>query len=591
MIPMMKRAALAASLGVLAAGGAARAQNYADEDVRQTVARLAYISGDVSFARGDDPDGWQAADPNVPMTLGDRAWTAGGRLEIQVHGGNVIRLASETDLTALNLTENTKQFSLSAGVSSFQIRHLGDDEVFEVDTPNAAITFERPGAYRIDVRQDGDTRLQVRRGRAIVASGGGQVPLGPGDAILIEGYDAPRYDMIAIAPPDGWDRWVADRDARYADVRSYQYVSADIAGVEDLDRYGRWTQVPSYGWCWTPASIAVGWAPYRVGRWIWQDPWGWTWVSSEPWGWAPYHYGRWVVWGSRWYWVPVAPRVAVVTYSPALVAFVGGGPGFSVSVGLGTDYVGWFPLAPRDPLIPWWGRPAINVHVTNVTYVNRTYVTVVNQTTFVSSGAVSTNYVRDRSIVARIERAPVVRGSIPVVPTRESIHAATRQAAVPRPPAAVSARTVVTRMAPPAAPPRFDAKVAIIRENRGRPISADEAQRIVTRESRGAPQPAQAVRPAAAEQGKVTLAPKTEGSRGPRPEPVAPVRGRPLATKEEPVAAPREARESAKPTAPARPAPQKEPVKRETRGREAERSAPRPHPTKKPERTPKKDGG
>ncbi len=505
------------------------------------MARVAYISGDVSFARGDDPDDWQPADANIPMTLGDRTWTAGGRLELQVHGGNLIRLAPTTDLAALNLTEDTKQFSLSAGHASFRIRRLADDEVFEVDTPNAAITFERTGDYRIDVRPNGGTRLQVRRGRATVASGGGQVSLGSGDAMLIEGYEPPRYDMIGLAAPDSWDRWVAERDARYANVRSYEYVSADIAGVEDLDRYGGWHQVPSYGWCWAPASVAVGWQPYRVGRWIWQDPWGWTWVSSEPWGWAPYHYGRWVVHSSRWYWVPVAPRVAVVTYSPALVAFVGGGPGFSVSVGVGTDYIGWFPLAPRDPLIPWWGRPATTVvNVTNITYVNRTYVTVVNQNTFVSSRVVTTNYVRDKSIVNRIERAPVVRGAIPIAPTRESIRVTTRKAAAPRPPAAVASRAVVTRMAPPPAPPRFDTKAAVIRENRGRPVTTVEAERIVTREGREAAKPTRSVRPASSESGRVTLAPKNESAKTPKPEPVAPVRGRQLATKEQPVAPSRE---------------------------------------------------
>jgi FecR protein len=552
MSTLTKKAVLAALLGVAAlagTGGAARAQydddydddyGYSDPEIRQTVARVAYVSGDVSFARGDDPDEWQPANTNIPMTLGDRTWTAGGRVELQVHGGNLIRLARSTDLAALNLTEDTKQFSLSAGVASFRIRRLGDDEVFEVDTPNAAITFERTGDYRIDVRPDGDTRVQVRRGRAIVASGGGQVPLGSGDAMLIEGYEPPRYDMIGMAPPDGWDRWVADRDARYANVRSYDYVSADIAGVEDLDQYGRWQQVPNYGYCWTPATVAVGWQPYRVGRWIWQDPWGWTWVSSEPWGWAPYHYGRWVTWSSRWYWVPVAPRVQVVTYSPALVAFVGGGPGFSVSVGVGTDYIGWFPLAPRDPLIPWWGRPTtvVNVNVTNITYVNRTYVTVVNQNTFVSSRVVNTNYVRDKNIINRIERAPVVRGAIPIAPTRESIRVTTRQAAAPRPPAAVASRAVVTRMAPPPAPPRFDNKVAVIRENKGRPVTTVEAERISTKEGRAAA-PAR-IRPATQESGRVTLAPKNDNARAPKPEPVAPSQGRQLATKEQPVAPSRE---------------------------------------------------
>ena len=103
MSTLTKKAEFCRSPGLpLAGAGAARAQytttttngyGYSDPEIRQTVARLAYISGDVSFARGDDPDDWQPANPNIPMTLGDRTWTAGGRLELQVHGGNLIRLA------------------------------------------------------------------------------------------------------------------------------------------------------------------------------------------------------------------------------------------------------------------------------------------------------------------------------------------------------------------------------------------------------------------------------------------------------------------------------------------------------------------
>src|SRR6266496_3057351 len=35
-------------------------------EIQQTVARISYLSGEVSFARGDDPDDWQAGDRNVP---------------------------------------------------------------------------------------------------------------------------------------------------------------------------------------------------------------------------------------------------------------------------------------------------------------------------------------------------------------------------------------------------------------------------------------------------------------------------------------------------------------------------------------------
>ncbi len=168
-------------------------------DVQQTVARISYIEGSVSYARGDDPDNWQAADRNVPVTVGDRVYTGDrSRLELQVQGGAAIRLGAQTDLAALNLTDDTRQFSVNSGVASFRIRRLAQNEVFEIDTPNAAITIEQPGDYRLDVDQDGNSRFSVRRGSATAAAGGGQVPLQSGDEIDIQGTDNPSYDVVAL---------------------------------------------------------------------------------------------------------------------------------------------------------------------------------------------------------------------------------------------------------------------------------------------------------------------------------------------------------------------------------------------------------
>jgi len=513
-------------------------------DFPQTVARVSWIAGDVSFARGDDPDAWEPVDVNVPMTLGDRLWTGeDGRVELQIHGGSLARLARRTDVQALNLTDAIKQFSLALGTATFTVRRLGDNEVFEVDTPNAALTFERPGEYRVDVDADGNSRAQVRRGRAVAAAGGSQVTLTAGQELDVDGLDAPRYAIVAMPGPDAWDGWVEERDQRLAHVRSYAYVSADVAGAEDLDQYGRWQQIPEYGWAWAPSTVAVGWAPYVSGRWIWQDPWGWTWVGAEPWGWAPYHYGRWAFWGGGWYWVPVAPAVRVVAYSPALVAFVGGSAG----------YVGWFPLAPRDPYYPWWRPAPAAVHVT---YVNRTSVTVVNQNVFVSGGLVTRGVVHDRTVVRTIESGPVLRGPVPVVPTRASLRMATREATASRPPAAAS-RAVVTRVAAPPPPPRFDAKVPVIRE-KGTPVSPADAARLAS---------AEAGRGAARTKPASTLAPR-EG-RAPSNAPV-----------ERPTGAP-EARTLSAPEA--RPTPSNRPPARQPHARPTERSSPPPAPTAAPQ--------
>ncbi|HEY7114804.1 MAG TPA: DUF6600 domain-containing protein [Thermoanaerobaculia bacterium] len=515
------------------------------DDIRQTVARLSVIDGEVSYARGDAPDDWQGADRNVPVTLGDRLYTgARGRAELEVHGGSIVRIGSNTDLAVLNMTDDTKQFAVKSGVASIYLPRLDGDDVYEIDTPNTAITLEKPGDYRVDIDADGNTRVTVRQGQANVAAGGGSLPLASGDALRVWGTDDPQYASVAVDAADGWDRWVTERQSGIERAVSRQYVSPEISGASDLDQYGRWETIPTYGRVWAP-TVAVGWEPYRVGRWIWQDPWGWTWVSTEPWGWAPYHYGRWVFSTSRWWWVPVAGPVRTVTYSPALVAFVGGGPGWSASFSTGgAGYVGWFPLAPRDPFIRWWG-PRVQVNVTNITYVNRTYVTVVNRNTFVSAGIVSTSIVRDRYVVRQVSSAPVLRGPIPVAPTRQSIFIAARPgASVIRPPAAVVSRSVVARVAPPPAPPTFDRKLAVITENRGAPVAPAVAAQVAVRD-RSRPQAITAVRPVANVSGSVTLRERTTstatGGATPRPmrvEPVAPVRGgRPMATAQQPVAA------------------------------------------------------
>jgi len=542
---------IATAFAAFAAGPLA-GQDYGDQppggpppdDIQQTVARISYVDGnDASYSRGDDPDDWQAAVVNVPVTLGDRVYTGNGaRMELQVNGGALVRLAPQTDLTALNLTDDVKQLSLAAGTASFRLRRLHNDEVFEVDTPNAAVTFDTPGNFRIDVDGNGNARVVVRSGHATVSADGGEIPVTSGNEISIQGYDNPSYDVVRLGALDPWDRWVSTRDSRFRRIGSYQYVSADIVGGEDLDQYGRWDDVPQYGHAWTPASVAAGWTPYSNGQWMWQDPWGWTWVGAEPWGWAPYHYGRWVTYSSRWYWVPSGPQVAVA-YSPAVVGFVGGGPGFSASfsVGGGGGYVGWFPLAPHDPFVPWWGAhraPESRVtNVTNVTYVNQNYVTVVNQNTFVSGGSVARNMIRDPQIVRQVRSAPVVRGPLLVVPTTASLRVAPASPrAAPRPPAVVERRAVVTRVAAPPAPASFQTKERVIQQNHGAPIAPRAAAQLSIQSHDGARASAP-VRPATAQQqGRVGLTPR-RGDVEVKPQAITAPRGKALATADRPIAA------------------------------------------------------
>src|SRR5512140_1553941 len=149
------------------------------QDFRQTVARVSFVQGEGSFQRGDDPDHWQALTLNLPLTIGDRVWTGdAGRVVLQAPGLRAF-LAPGTELTALNLTEDVQQYSIAEGTATFRLVSMDEDDAFEIDTPNAAVTLERTGVYRVSVDADGNTRVSVRRGAARVAAGGGEVSLAP----------------------------------------------------------------------------------------------------------------------------------------------------------------------------------------------------------------------------------------------------------------------------------------------------------------------------------------------------------------------------------------------------------------------------
>lgn len=337
------------------------------------VARLNLAEGSVSFAPGDASDAWALAEPNRPLTAGDRLWTGPlARAELYA-GSTAVRMNSQTSLDFLALDDNSTQLRLAQGTLKLRVRTLFEGQRLEVDTPNLAFVVSQPGDYRLDV----DPAANTTR---VVAQSGGGVIYGDGAASvnLASGQQA-SFTGTQLAPAgpgatrqDDFDQWAAGRDRLEDQSVSARYVPRETVGYQQLDSYGNWSQDPSYGAVWMPHAVPADWAPYRVGHWAWVSPWGWTWVDDAPWGFAPFHYGRWAQIGPRWAWVPgrLAPRPV---YAPALVAFVGGGNGgvsWNISIGgASRPGVGWFPLAPGEAF-----RPAYRVSPRYVTQVNHNIV-------------------------------------------------------------------------------------------------------------------------------------------------------------------------------------------------------------------------
>jgi hypothetical protein len=515
-----------------------------DDDPPGRVARLSLAKGNVSFNPAGTED-WVAAVVNRPFTTGDKLWTdQNSRAELQV-GSAAFRVSDNTGFSFLNLSDNMMQVQLTEGTLNLRVRRLGDDEGIEIDTPNLAFTVLRPGHYRINVNEAGDTTIiNVRDGEGEVTGGGSAYTIHAGEQGFLSGTDTLNADVEALADEDDFDQWCNERELREDHAASRRYVSDDVIGYEDLDDYGGWRPVPEYGTIWFPHVTVVDWAPYRYGHWAWVSPWGWTWVDDAPWGFAPFHYGRWISVRGAWGWVPCPPPVVAVAYvrpvyAPALVAWVGG-PGFGVGIGVGVN-VGWFPLGPREVFVPsyhvsrayvnnvnisnttvnqtvinnYYNTTVINRNttVTNVRYVNQGIPGGVTATTgqnFSSARPVANNMVRvdQRTIVS----APVAVGAPAAAPPKQAVLGSGATSNF-HPPAAVMNRAVVAKVAPPPPPPTFAKQQAAIQANQGRPISVTQSRQLQPEAARGV-SPVKIAPPA-----KVT-APRVNNAQGNQPGPL-----------------------------------------------------------------------
>jgi hypothetical protein len=463
-----------------------------DRDPPGRVARISYMSGEVSFQPGGVKD-WVDATLNRPLTTADRVWTdKNSKAELQL-GTAAIRMNSETSLTITNLTDNTVQLDLYQGVLNVHVVRMYDGEIYEVDTPNVAFTLLKPGDYRFEVDPDHDTTaVIVRKGKGEGNGDGRGVEVNAGEMARFEHGNTLMHAIMRAPSPDGFDDWCRVRDKR--EDRGYEsarYVSPDVIGYDDLDEYGYWRPMPTYGYVWFPRHVVVGWAPYRYGHWVWIDPWGWTWIDDAPWGFAPFHYGRWVYSPYGWGWCP-GPRIYRPVYAPALVAWIGGA---NWGVGLGFGNVGWVPLGWGEPYYPYYRASRVyvqninirNTHITNINYVTNNYTNIINN--HGKPMPLPVHYMNERGVsvvpkdaMIRSERVDRVAhgwqgkdfrkaeflGSPGVTPDRRSVLGPGKPTQVPQ--NFADRRPVVTKLTPPARPTSFEERRPFIEKNNDMPV-------------------------------------------------------------------------------------------------------------------------
>jgi len=572
-----------------------------DGAIGRTPPRLSYADGDVSYFRPGAQD-WAPAEVNTAVAPGDELYTGNrGNLELQIGGRAFVRAWGDSQLGLVNHEPDFIQIKVTSGHVSLDLRTIDAGRVVELDTPHAAFTIDRQGYYRIDVTETSTSFVTRRSGQATMTPAGGQaVAVAASEEVVLEGAPTPTVQSYVAPELDVWDKWNYARTDDLIDAVSSRYVSAGVYGVDDLDHYGDWRVVPTYGSVWVPQSVPAGWAPYSTGRWVLDPYYGWTWVDTAPWGWAPYHYGRWVSVSGYWAWAP-GPVIVRPVYAPALVAFFGGA---SVKVAIGVPGVSWVALSWGEPLVPWWGRPQFigrptwtgwggprvvnNVVVNRTTVVNVTNINVYKNTT-VEHAVVAVredHFGRGGNVqqarVAQVDarRLEPARTPIRVAPDQSSYSAGNGRAT--RPPEHTISRAVVATRAPRHEGPRA---ADTPRGEAGRGASAPRGDS--SRNAAGAPPPRIVPAPKPVSTGSAPARPTfgTSEVERPRPQPRqfgAPGPPESRGNVQRPEGAPRPEANAPRPEASAprpeanAPRPEANPPRPETNAPRPEANAPRP---------------
>ncbi len=427
---------------------------HAQSQSSEGAARVSLLNGQVSTERNGSSN-WAAATVNEPLMAGDSIATGpDARAEVQLDYADIIRLDSNTEVKIADLTSSRIQIQVPQGLVDYVVTQQPNARS-EIDTPNVAVQPSGQGTYRIQVDSTQQSEVIVRSGQTQISTPQGSTTVGQGQMITVQGANNPQYKIDPAPGTDQWDTWNSKRNRTIADSQSWRYTNHYYQGASDLQHYGHWVDVPGYNWCWTP-YVDSGWVPYRDGSWVWEPYWGWTWVSNEPWGWAPYHYGRWMFYNDDWVWWPgyVTPYYNPV-WAPAYVDFFGFGYGrwnFGFGFGYGFNSIGWCPLGPSDPFYPWWGGNSFSVvNITNITNIYNNG-TIINRRNGVGHGRMfygsnlrgamqnlnvrraitsvsARNFAGGRIprngpvvSIASLRQGSIVKGTLPVVPTRNSLN-------------------------------------------------------------------------------------------------------------------------------------------------------------------------
>ena len=228
----------------------------------------------------DEQGEWVQAQRNRPVTEGDRlSAERGARAEIQI-GSGTLRVDGGTDVEFARLDDARVDVRVLGGTAALRVRGSQTVREFALVTEEGRYEPLRPGHYRVDV-EDRSSLGETLAGAMRFEAQDSVLEIGEGQRAEFWQEGNVTHYAWANRSDDRFGDWIVRQDREDSRERN-RYVSPEMTGAEDLDRYGDWDRHPEYGAVWYPRTVVSGWSPYRYGHWAYVRPWGWTWVDDAP---------------------------------------------------------------------------------------------------------------------------------------------------------------------------------------------------------------------------------------------------------------------------------------------------------------------
>jgi len=266
---------------------------------------------------------------NFPLASGDTILTTSqGKCEIQFDTGTIVRLDVNSRLRletimapSLSSRKRLTNLVLSQGQLYLMYKRYARSEIFQIITSRAAIKFDHNSVAYIWLDQQGNTGIEVVRGKVGVLYGAKEdnlkkEKLSSGMRVLVLADRLIRAQSLPLLAE--FKLWNEEINHSFVELHEGQtplplplqrlpeavYYFAQKYG----QLYGEWVWHPYLGYVWRPFANSYypwgRWQPYYYGHWR-EINGELFWVPDEPWGWVPYHLGLWT-WDEKlgWVWIP-----------------------------------------------------------------------------------------------------------------------------------------------------------------------------------------------------------------------------------------------------------------------------------------------